>query len=100
MPPSPSPPTKASTSGPAPRAESIDVVLPLAQYAALCAELALSPSAVEAIFRRYGLDSDERRSTIDAAWKERLSKHPAEYAKWQELFRLYHAHFAKRDTPG
>ncbi|WP_437776264.1 hypothetical protein [Sorangium sp. So ce1097] len=98
--PSPSPSSNVGSSGPAPVAGPIDAVLSLPQYAALCAELALSPGAAEAIFRRYGLDSSERRSAVDAAWKERLSKHPAEYATWQEMYRHYHAHFAKRGTPG
>ncbi|XXX74138.1 hypothetical protein WMF30_41485 [Sorangium sp. So ce134] len=97
---SPSPSSKASTSDLAPLGEPIAIVLPLAQYAALCAELALSPDAAEEIFRRYGLGSSEQRSAVDAAWKERLSKHPAEYAKWQEMYRRYYAHFAKRGTPG
>ncbi|WP_437875238.1 hypothetical protein [Sorangium sp. So ce513] len=98
--PSPSPSSNAGSSGPAPVAGPIEAVLSLPEYAALCAELALSPGAAEAIFRRYGLDSSERRSAVDAAWKERLSKHPAEYAKWQEMYRHYHAHFAKRGTSG
>ncbi|WP_438015115.1 hypothetical protein WMF18_30095 [Sorangium sp. So ce315] len=98
--PPPSPSSNAGGSGPAPVAEPIETILSLPQYAALCAELALSPGAAEAIFRRYGLDSSERRSAVDAAWKERLSKHPAEYARWQEMYRHYHAHLAKRGTPG
>ncbi|WP_438023566.1 hypothetical protein [Sorangium sp. So ce233] len=98
--PPPSPSSNAGSSGPAPVAEPIETILSLPQYAALCAELALSPGAAEAIFRRYGLDSSERRSAVDAAWKQRLSKHPAEYAKWQEMYRYYHAHFPKRGTPG
>ncbi|WP_437721815.1 hypothetical protein [Sorangium sp. So ce861] len=99
-PPSPSPPSKAGNSDPAPLAEAIEVVLPLAQYAALCAELALSPDAAEAVFQRYGLGSSEMRSAVDAAWKARLSKAPAEYAKWQEMYRRHYAHFAKRGTHG
>ncbi|XXT19878.1 hypothetical protein WME94_57620 [Sorangium sp. So ce429] len=89
----------AGSSGPAPGVEPIELVLPLAQYAALCAELAWSPGAAEAIFRRYGLGSGEKRSAVDAAWKERLRQHPAEYAKWQEMYWRYHAHFAKRNKP-
>ncbi|WP_148314222.1 hypothetical protein [Sorangium cellulosum] len=98
--PPPSPSSNAGSSGPAPVAEPIESVLPLTRYAALCAELALFPDAAEAVFQRYGLESREMRSAVDAAWKSRLSKHPAEYAKWQEMYRRYHARFAKRDTPG
>ncbi|WP_437622971.1 hypothetical protein [Sorangium sp. So ce1151] len=98
--PPPSPSSNAGSSGPAPGVEPLELVLPLAQYAALCAELALFPGAAEAIFRRYGLGSSEKRSAVDATWKERLSKHPAEYARWQELYRRYQAHFAKLGTPG
>ncbi|MGK3988027.1 hypothetical protein WME99_33600 [Sorangium sp. So ce136] len=90
---------KAGGGGQAPLAEPIEVVLPLARYAALCAELLVRPDASEAIFQRYGLGSTEMRSAVDAAWKERLSKHPAEYARWQELYRRYHAKFAKRGAP-
>ncbi|WP_437631290.1 hypothetical protein [Sorangium sp. So ce854] len=97
---SPSPSSNVDSGGPAPVAGPIEAVLSLPQYAALCAELALSPDAAEAIFQRYGLDSSERRSAVDAAWKERLSKQSAEYAQWQEMYRHYHAHFAKRGTPG
>ncbi|MDC0680627.1 hypothetical protein [Sorangium atrum] len=98
-PPSPAPSSNAGTSGPAPLAEPIDIVLPLAQYAALCAELALFPDAAEEIFRRYGLSSAEKRSAVDTAWKERLRERPTEYARWQEMFRQCHAHFAKRGRP-
>ncbi|WP_437731445.1 hypothetical protein [Sorangium sp. So ce1335] len=84
---------------PSPLAEPIEIVLPLVQYAALCAELVVFPDAAEAVFQRYGLGSIEMRSAIDAAWKARLSKEPAEYAKWQEMYRRYHAHFAKQGAP-
>ncbi|XXT20147.1 hypothetical protein WME94_01095 [Sorangium sp. So ce429] len=75
------------------------MLLPLDQYAALCAELALFPEAAEAAFQRYELGSSEMRSAVDAAWKERLRDHPAEYARWQELYWHHHARFAKRGTP-
>ncbi len=83
---------------PAPRAGVAEPlhVLSLAQYASLCVELAVFPEEAEGIFRRYGLDAGEKRSAIDAAWKERLRNEPAEYEAWQELYRRYHAHWAKQ----
>ncbi len=77
----------------------METILPLARYAALCAELVFYPDAAEDIFQRYGLRSAELRSAVDVAWKERLRQQPAEYARWQEMYRRYHAHFARRGTP-
>ncbi|WP_437972225.1 hypothetical protein WMF04_24300 [Sorangium sp. So ce260] len=99
LPPS-APSSTAGGVGAAPRTETLDQVLPLAQYAALCAELAVCPDDAEETFRRYGLGSGDRRSSIDAAWKERLRNSPADYARWQEMYRRYHAHFTKQGTPG
>ncbi|WP_437816527.1 hypothetical protein [Sorangium sp. So ce1078] len=99
MPASPSPSSKAGTSDLASLGEPIEIVLPLAQYAALCAELALFPAAAEEIFRRYGLGSVEKRSAVDTAWKERLREQPTEYARWEEMYRRCHANFAKRGAP-
>jgi hypothetical protein len=93
------PSNKAGGGSRAPLAEPSEISSPLAQYAALCAELVLFPDASEAIFQRYGLGSTEMRSAVDAAWKERFSERPAEYARWQELYRRYHAHFTKRRAP-
>ncbi|WP_437763139.1 hypothetical protein WME77_34560 [Sorangium sp. So ce764] len=66
---------------------------------ALCAELASSPDAAVEVFRRYGLGSSERRSAVDAAWKERLREHPAEYARWQDMYQRYCARSARRGAP-
>jgi hypothetical protein len=74
-------------------------VLSPAQYASLCAELAVFPRSAEAIFRRYGLDTGEKRSAVDAAWKERFRRDRVEYGAWQEIYRRYHAYWAKRGTP-
>ncbi|WP_437485808.1 hypothetical protein WME75_01895 [Sorangium sp. So ce1014] len=96
------PSTPLSTAGDAstaPLHEAPDMILPLTQYAALCAELALSPATAEEIFRRYGLGSGEMRSAVDAAWKERLRGDPAEYSRWQDIYQHYYAHFARRGTP-
>ncbi|WP_438006422.1 hypothetical protein WME89_48890 [Sorangium sp. So ce321] len=83
----------------APLPEPLETILPLAQYAALCAELALSPAMAESIFQRYGLGSGEVRSVVDAAWNERLRGSPAEYARWQDMYQRYYAHFARRGAP-
>lgn len=65
--------------------------LSISQYASLCAELTVFPEAAEGIFRRYGLDDDEKRSTVDAAWKERLRLDRAEYNQWLDLYQRYRA---------
>ncbi|MGK4008488.1 hypothetical protein WMF31_38115 [Sorangium sp. So ce1036] len=93
------PSTPSSTvreGGTAPLPEPLETILSLAQYAALCAELALSPAMAESIFQRYRLGSVEVRSAVDAAWKERLRGYPAEYARWQDMVQRYYAHFARR----
>ncbi|XXX80851.1 hypothetical protein WMF30_19025 [Sorangium sp. So ce134] len=73
--------------------------LTLAQHASLCAELAVSPGAAEAIYARYGLESREERAAVDAAWRRRLADAPAERAAWQELYRRYNAYFTGRGAP-
>jgi hypothetical protein len=92
------PPPSVKPTPPAAVAEPLNV-LSLAQYASLCAELTVFPEHMEETFRRYGLDTGEKRSAIDAAWKERLRLEPAEYAAWQDLYRRYHAHWTKQGTP-
>jgi hypothetical protein len=94
----PPPPAQPSPPGHRSAAEPLEV-LSLAQYASLCAELAASPKSAEAIFRRYGLDTREKRSAVDAAWKERLGRDPAEYASWQEMYRRYQAYWTKQGAP-
>ncbi|WP_437528264.1 hypothetical protein WME79_44595 [Sorangium sp. So ce726] len=93
------PSSTAGDDGAAPPSEPLETILPLARYAALCAELALSPAMAESIFQRYGLGSGEMRSAVDAAWKERLREHPAEYARWRDMVQRYYAHFARRGEP-
>ena len=90
----------APTLAPGPTAQSSTAMsggatdpLTLAQYAALCAELAAFPAATEETFRRYGLASRDDRSRIDQAWQERLRQNPSEYQTWQALSRQYHAHY-------
>jgi hypothetical protein len=89
----------APASQPAPPSTRGESSLTLHQYAALCAELALSPAAAEGIFRRYGLEAQERRASVDAAWKERLRRDPAEYQAWYDLYQRWHAHLAAGGAP-
>jgi len=79
--------------------DPLERVLPLAWYASLCAELSLFPHESEAIFRRYGLERAEQRTAVDAAWKERLRRNPIQYEIWQDMYRRYHARFAKQGAP-
>ena len=93
------PPAPGSpASGPAPVADPLESVLPLARYARLCAELALFPHEAEEIFRRYGLERVEERTAVDAAWKERFRHDPRQYGVWEVMYQRYYR-WAKRDAP-
>jgi hypothetical protein len=74
--------------------------LTLAQYASLCAELAVFPEEVEATFRRYGLQLLSDRLAVDLAWKERLRRNEEEYRRWQSLYQHYHAYWSDRARRG
>jgi hypothetical protein len=80
---------------PAPAAER-DLVLTVAQYASLCAELAVFPQQSEAIFARYGLASVKQRVAVDLAWQARLRRDPAEQAAWQAAYQRWQAHLLAR----
>lgn len=68
--------------------------LTLAQYAALCAELDVSPPEdALAVFIKYGLANDQRRARIDALWRERLETRTTTYAEWRKLFQHFREHF-------
>jgi hypothetical protein len=88
----PTPPGAASTARPA--------ELSLAQYAALCAELAVFPEQAEAIFGRYGLSVPRDRLAVDLAWKERLRRDPADHQQWQARYRHYVAYWTEQRTRG
>jgi hypothetical protein len=63
----------------------------MAQYASLCAELAVFPAATEQIFQRYGLTAASQRVSIDRAWKARLQSNAVEHKEWTQLYQHYHA---------
>ncbi len=76
--------------------------LTLEQYASLCAELAVFPPHVEAIFQRYGLMSLQSRLTVDLTWRERLRRDVARHHAWQSLYQRYQTYWAdptRRDGP-
>ena len=76
--------------------------LTLEQYASLCAELAVFPQHVEAIFQRYGLVSLQSRLTVDLTWRERLRRDVARHHAWQSLYQRYQTYWAdptRRDGP-
>jgi hypothetical protein len=83
------PPPPSPTVGPTP--PRIDTTLTLAQYASLCAELAVFPAASEQIFQRYGLTAASQRISIDRAWKARLQSNAVEHKEWHQLYRHYQA---------
>jgi len=96
-PPPPAPPTPPVALS-VPSGDSLDAVLPLARYASLCAELAVFPQASEVIFQRYGLESQQKRAAVDAAWKERLHGDEKQYMAWEEMYRRYYVYWTKRGT--
>ena len=65
-PPLPSSPAQAPA-GAAPAAKPPGLAISLSEYASLCAELTLFPASAKAIFRRHGLDTQEKRASVDAA---------------------------------
>lgn len=67
--------------------------LTLAQYASLCAELAVSSVTPDAVFGRYNLVSLRERLAVDLFWRERLRKNPAEYREWSRLYQHYQDYF-------
>ncbi|XXY16362.1 HEAT repeat domain-containing protein [Sorangium sp. So ce216] len=75
-------------------------VLSLAQYAALCAELAVFPEQAEAIFERYGLSVPRDRLMVDLTWQERLRRDPAEHQQWQARYRHHVAYWTEQRTRG
>jgi hypothetical protein len=93
-------PPPSPTVGPTP--PRIDITLTLAQYASLCAELAVFPAASEQIFQRYGLTDASQRTSIDRAWKARLQSNAVEHKEWHHLYRHYQAVLteqARRGSP-
>ncbi|MGH7298087.1 MAG: hypothetical protein ACRELB_24320 [Polyangiaceae bacterium] len=68
--------------------------LTLAQYAALCAELEVSPAEdALAIFIKYGLANEQRRARVDELWRERLETRTQTYAEFRQLRRHFREHF-------
>ncbi|WP_156338238.1 hypothetical protein [Chondromyces crocatus] len=96
--PLPAPAPAATPPPPPPRAQGAD--LDIYQYAALCAELAVFPGAVEATFQRYGLHEPARRAAVDTAWKARLQADARAYATWQEHYRRIHAYWTAQVRQG
>lgn len=70
--------------------------LTLAQYAALCAELAAFPRSTEETFQRYGLADLRSRLTVDMAWQDRLRRNPGEYREWQTAYQQHLAFVTSR----
>jgi len=75
--------------------------LSLAQYASLCAELAVFPGESARIFERYGLGDPALRVSADDAWRARLQSDAKLYSTWNEHYRHYHAYWsAQARKPG
>jgi hypothetical protein len=77
----------------APPDPSLSEEMTLVHYAALVAELELNPDREEDVFAKYGLSDLQRRSRIDAAWRERLETRTNTYAEWRQLYHHFLDHF-------
>ncbi len=60
--------------------------IPLATYAAICAELRLTPHRSEDIFAFYGLADPSQRSVVAETWEGRRRTNPIEDQEFQRLF--------------
>jgi hypothetical protein len=74
--------------------------LSLEQYASLCAELAVFPQHVEAIFERYQLLDLRERQTEDLGWQDRLRRNVAEQQEWQARYSAYFTYWSERAGHG
>jgi hypothetical protein len=83
----------APAEGPAARPEA---ALTLAEYASLCAELAVFPQMSEQIFQRYGLAVVRERLAVDLGWQERLRRSASEYQEWNRLYQHYFARWSEK----
>jgi len=103
-PPDPDPPASPRASAPPPSGgQTIDPSAPtkptlpfdsapiqlmqLDRYAALAAELRLSPGDAEAIMQRYGLASPESRKQIHELWRRRFETRPELREKFESIVR-------------
>lgn len=69
------------------------------QYAALCAELEVSPSAARDTFRRYGFASASEAAEVAASWQQRFAREPSEQQAWERLRRALVAQLRTKGQP-
>jgi len=69
--------------------------LTLEQHVSLCAELAHTPGAADAVLGRYRV-TGAAKAEMDLAWKARFAADPALERKWHEAYRLYAAFLVAR----
>lgn len=60
-------------------------LMPLGEYASVCAELEARPSDAYAIFLRHGLAQPHTRQAIRDRWMARFEAHPGERAAFERL---------------
>ncbi len=60
--------------------------VPLITYAAICAELRLTPHRSEDVFAFYGLAEPSRRTLVSEFWETRRRTNPIEDQEFQRLF--------------
>jgi len=60
------------------------------QYASLCVELELDPARAAETLQRYRL-TQEQRTALDAAWRERMAQAADLYASWSQAVTRYKA---------
>lgn len=75
-------------------------LMPLEQYASLCAELGVFPQSTERAFHRHGLLEMRDRLTADLKWRERFRRAPTEYAEWQRFYAHYQRYWSDQRQRG
>jgi len=82
----------------APAPASASPRMTLQSYASLCAELSVTPEKSAEILRRYGIQDEAARRTLDQQWRARLQVHAPSQQEWQKLYTTYRD-WLRRKTP-
>jgi hypothetical protein len=72
--------------------------LTVEQYAALCAELAVSPNQAADIHRKYRVVSAAARAALEAAFAQQFRSDPTLHRRWRSLVDHYGVWF-RREAP-
>jgi hypothetical protein len=70
--------------------------MPLATYAALCAELVVFPGRSAEVLAKYRITSETARTALEEHWLSRFAEHPGTKAEWQRLLAQYREHLERQ----